>query len=321
MFPNNHQPQPYDQCMWDLNRLRMWRAVVSAGSVTAAARNLQYSPASVSQQVIALQQTVGFPLYRRVGRGIEVTEAGRRFAEETDALFAESTRLTRVVNTIRSGPRERISIGCPSSVAKEWIPAVLREAVQHHPDLQFDVLTNEPLLGADPRRPDIEVTSEPGHADAKPVAGYRSEHLVDDAYMLVIPRGHPDSARSAVPVAELSSLPLLDLDVQESATGDVIDEAMRAAGIDPPYVARADDHYGVLAMVAAGIGVAPLPRLAAQDLPESLTLVPLTDPVPFRRMVLRVRKSLAHLPHISTLRNAFVRASGATAEETRTSKE
>lgn len=73
--------------MWDLQRLRIWRAVASTGSVTAAARNLDYSPASVSQQIIALQRSVGLPLYRRAGRGIEITEAGRRFAEESESLF------------------------------------------------------------------------------------------------------------------------------------------------------------------------------------------------------------------------------------------
>lgn len=293
----------------------MWRAVVSAGSVTAAARNLQYSPASVSAQVIALQQTVGFPLYRRVGRGIEVTEAGRRFAEETDPLFSESARLTRVVDAIRSGPRARITIGCPSSIAKEWIPTVLREAVAHHPDLQFDVLTNEPFVGADQRRPDIEISSEPGHADPQPVVRYRSEHLVDDAYVLVLPQQHTVAAHPTVSAAQLADLPLLDLDVQGSATGDVIDEVMRAAGIAPLYVARADDHYGVLAMVAAGMGVAPLPRLAVGDLPAGLTTRPLVDPVPYRRMVLRIDERIAHLAHISSIRDAFVRVAGETAAD------
>lgn len=312
MFPYDHQPEPYDQGMWDLNRLRMWRAVVSTGSVTDAARNLQYSPASVSQQIIALQQAVGFPLYRRAGRGIEITEAGRRFAEETDDLFHESARLTDVVDSLRSGPRGRVVIGCSSSVAREWIPAVLHEAVARFPHLRYDVMTNEPFTGVDRQRPDVDVVSEPGHAEPMTGSGFSSDHLIDDEYVLVLPVDHPLREHSLVSVGQLADEPLLDPDVQGSATGDVIDHAARAAGISPRYAARADDHYGILAMVSAGIGLAALPRLAVAELPADLTSRPLTDPTPFRRIMLHVDHRVAHLPHVEFLRTAFIRT--ATAE-------
>lgn len=309
--PYNHQSLPYDRGMWDLNRLRMWRAVVSTGSVTEAARNLQYSPASVSQQIIALQQAVGFPLYRRVGRGIEITEAGRRFAAETNDLFEESARLTDVVDALRSGPRGHVSIGCSSSVAREWIPGVLREAVARFPHLRYDVMTNEPFTGTDRQRADVDVVSEPGHAEPVTRGGLRSDHLVDDTYLLVLPADHPLSEHSVVSVGQLADEPLLDPDVQGSATGDVIDHAARAAGISPRYAARADDHYGILAMVSAGIGLAALPRLAVAQLPADLTSRPLTDPTPYRRIMLHVDRRVAHLPHVEFLREAFIRTATA----------
>ena len=311
-FLHDHQPEPYDGRMWDLNRLRMWRAVVSTESVTEAARNLQYSPASVSQQIIALQQAVGFPLYRRVGRGIEITEAGRRFADETDVLFRESARLTDVVDSLRSGPRGRVSIGCSSSVAREWIPGVLRDAVARFPDLSYDVMTNEPFTGLERQRADVDVASEPGHTEETARGGFSRDHLLDDAYLLILPADHTLSEHSEVSVGQLADEPLLDPDVQGSATGDVIDHAARAAGISPRYAARADDHYGILAMVAAGIGLAALPRLAVAELPADLTSRPLTDPTPYRRIVLHVDRRVAHLPHIEFLRDAFIRTAAAT---------
>lgn len=292
----------------------MWRAVVSTESVTEAARNLQYSPASVSQQIIALQQAVGFPLYRRVGRGIAITEAGRRFADETDALFRESARLTDVVDSLRSGPRGRVSIGCSSSVAREWIPEVLREAVARFPDLSYDVLTNEPFTGLERQRADVDVdvASEPGHTEETTRGGFSRDHLLNDAYLLVLPADHTLSEQFEVSMGQLADEPLLDPDVQGSATGDVIDHTARAAGISPRYAARADDHYGILAMVSAGIGLAVLPRLAVAELPAGLTSRPLTDPTPYRRIVLHVDRRVAHLPHIQFLRDAFIRTAAAT---------
>ncbi len=293
--------------MWDLNRLRMWRAVVSAESVTDAARNLQYSPASVSQQIIALQRDVGLPLYRRVGRGIEITEAGRRFAEESDDLFHESARLTDVVDSLRTAPRGRVTIGCSSSVAREWIPRVLREAVAAYPHLRYDVWTNEPSASPGRHRTDLDVVSEPGHTETVPRSGFSGDHLIDDAFVLILPTAHPLSEQASVPFGRLASEPLLDPDVQGSATGDVIDHAARAAGFSPRYAARADDHYGILAMVSAGIGLAVLPRLAVAELPTDLTTRLLTDPTPTRRIVLHVDRRVAHLQHVEFLRASFVR--------------
>ena len=308
--------------MWDLQRLRIWRAVVSTGSVSAAARNLDFAPASVSQQIIALQRAVGVPLYRRAGRGIEITEAGRRFAEESESLFAESARLDRVVDRLRAPAAARVVLACPSSIAKEWIPAVLSETTARHPGLRFDILTNEPVRRTDGPAPHIDISVRAGGDDTPvPASGAAGgtahrrglapadgEVLAEDAYQLVVRDDHPVAGRHEVRVAELADLPLLDLDVEGSISGDVMDEAARAAGITPQHVARADDHYGLLAMVRAAVGVAPLPRLAALDLPAGLTAVSLVDPVPRRSIVLRCDDAVRHLPHIADIRAELVRA-------------
>ena len=308
--------------MWDLQRLRIWRAVVSTGSVSAAARNLDFAPASVSQQIIALQRAVGVPLYRRAGRGIEITEAGRRFAAESESLFAESARLDRVVDRLRAPAAARVVLACPSSVAKEWIPAVLSETTARHPGLRFDILTNEPVRRTDGPAPHIDISVRAGGDDTpvpasgapggtahrRGLAPADGEVLAEDAYQLVVRDDHPVAGRHEVRVAELADLPLLDLDVEGSISGDVMDEAARAAGITPQHVARADDHYGLLAMVMAGVGVAPLPSLAALDLPAGLTAVSLVDPVPRRSIVLRCDDAVRHLPHIADIRAELVRA-------------
>ena len=308
--------------MWDLQRLRIWRAVVSTGSVSAAARNLDFAPASVSQQIIALQRNVGVPLYRRAGRGIEITEAGRRFAAESESLFAESARLDRVVDRLRAPAAARVVLACPSSVAKEWIPAVLSETTARHPGLRFDILTNEPVRRTDGPAPHIDISVRAGGDDTpvpasgapggtahrRGLAPADGEVLAEDAYQLVVRDDHPVAGRHEVRVAELADLPLLDLDVEGSISGDVMDEAARAAGITPQHVARADDHYGLLAMVMAAVGVAPLPRLAALDLPAGLTAVSLVDPVPRRSIVLRCDDAVRHLPHIADIRAELVRA-------------
>lgn len=295
---NNHQGLPYDDPVWDLNRLRIWCAVVEVASVNGAARNLQYSPATVSQHIIALEKTVGFPIYARVGRGIEITAAGRRLAEQAKTLFAEVDRFSDFVDSVRTGPRPHLRIRCFSSVGRAWVPAVLRRVVERYPDLQFDITTNEPGLGADQRLGDIEITNEPGQAEPRQVPGYQRESLLEDDYLVVLPEAHPLTGYAEVSMALLADQPLVELGMVGSPTALVIDHATQAAGFTPRYVAQADDHYGILAMVAAGVGITVLPRLALAELPPGVTTRPLVDPTPIRRVVLLVRQDLAHLEHM-----------------------
>lgn len=312
IFTNNHQAQTYDGRVWDLNRLRVWCAVVEAGSVNGAARNLRYAAASVSQHIIALQRTVGFPIYHRVGRGIEITAAGRRLAERATVLFADVDEFSAFVESVRRGPRPQVRIGCFSSAGRAWVPAVLRGVVERFPDLRFDITTNEPLLGTEHRPGDLEIINEPGQDDPHEVAGYHRETLLQDDYLVVLPEAHPLSGYAEVPVALLGDEPLVELGMPGSPTARVIEHATQAAGFTPRYVARADDHYGILAMVAAGIGLTVLPRLALADVPAGLTVRPLVDPTPVRRVVLLVRQDIVHLEHIR-LACALVRQQAAAA--------
>ncbi|MDN6529792.1 MAG: LysR family transcriptional regulator [Brevibacterium sp.] len=88
--------------MWDLNRLRIWRAVVATGSVVDAAKSLNYTSATVSQHITNLQKAVGVPLYRRAGRGIEITDLGNSLAEESYDVFTGLSRLDTLVESFRT---------------------------------------------------------------------------------------------------------------------------------------------------------------------------------------------------------------------------
>ncbi|SMY13196.1 LysR substrate-binding domain-containing protein [Brevibacterium jeotgali] len=106
-------------------------------------------------------------------------------------------------------------------------------------------MTNEPLLGAERRFGDVDITNEPGHTGPAEVPGYQREVLIDDDYMIVLPLDHPLVEQNEVAVAQLAGEPMVDLAILGSPTGAVIDRATQAAGFIPNYVARADDHYGL----------------------------------------------------------------------------
>ena len=97
--------------MIDMTRLRVFRAVVHAGTVHAAAANLGYSPSSVSQHINALQRETGLTLFEKSGRGITPTPAGLALAEGSEEIMSSFGRLTGLVEDLREGRTGTLTIG------------------------------------------------------------------------------------------------------------------------------------------------------------------------------------------------------------------
>ncbi|HBX81447.1 MAG TPA: LysR family transcriptional regulator, partial [Propionibacteriaceae bacterium] len=79
--------------MFDLNRLRILRAVVASGSVNETARRLGYRPSTVSQHLKTLSTEVGFPLVEHVGRGIRPTPAAVELSKASVEVLDANARL------------------------------------------------------------------------------------------------------------------------------------------------------------------------------------------------------------------------------------
>ena len=117
MFLTNHAAMLYDSDMFDVQRLRVFRAVVASGSVQAAAEHLGYTPSAVSQQIAALQRETGLVLFEKAGRGITPTATARVLAAESEELMDSVNRLGAVVNHLREGRSGSLTIGAFSSAA------------------------------------------------------------------------------------------------------------------------------------------------------------------------------------------------------------
>ncbi|GAA4283301.1 LysR family transcriptional regulator [Brevibacterium daeguense] len=284
--------------MIDLHRLAVWRAVVASGSVNRAAANLQYSPATISQHIIALQKSVGLTLYQRRGRGIEPTPVGLRLAEESADVFGSVRRLEAILEDLRTGPSPQLTIGCFSSAAKEWLPAVVAEVVAQFPDLRFEIMIVQPAEVPGRRANDIEILPEIPAEKPTVIPGCTRGELLMEECVLVVAADHRFASAAEVAMADLEPEAWVDPDMHGTPANRVAVLACHAAGFEPRFTAGSDDHYAALAMVAAGIGITVLPRLAARDLPAGLRSVPLVDPTPKRRIALQVRDSVAHLDYV-----------------------
>src|SRR5688500_11482729 len=105
--------------------LALLRAVARAGGVTAAAERLSISQPAVSAQLRALERSLGLTLLERSGRGVQLTEHGRRMLAYADRIFALAEDLQREAAALRDGTAGRLVVGASTTVGEYVLPAVL----------------------------------------------------------------------------------------------------------------------------------------------------------------------------------------------------
>ena len=287
--------------MIDVQRLRVFRAVVASGSVQAAADHLGYTPSAVSQQISALQRETGLVLFEKAGRGITPTATAKVLAAESEDLMESLNRLGGVVDHLREGRSGSLTIGAFSSAAQFWLPPVAKGLRREFPDLVLDLSLNE--LGPEPANParrDLDVTTEDADMDGVERPGHSRHVLTEESYVVVAPRGHEllEEWDTQVPMGALAGQALIDNDYHGNTCTQIIRNACRAAGFAPRYVARTEDHHTALAFVAAGVGATIIPSLAFPEAMAGVGIRELVNPSPRRRIVVHVRDGAADAPPV-----------------------
>ncbi len=271
--------------MIDTTRLRVFRAVVHAGTVHAAAANLGYSPSSVSQQITTLQRETGLRLFEKSGRGITPTPAGLALAEGSEEVMASLGRLSGLVDDLREGRTGTLSIGTFPSAGQYLIPQVARTLAAEFPSLLLSLDLIDVVDG--PRSPyDIELRAEDPSLPPTTVDGHRRFELLVEPYVVVLPRDHPLATHPEIGLDYLAGERLIAEGAADTTCSGILRRAYAAFGATPRYVARTSDHHAAVELVSAGLGLTLLPRLAMGRLGEDLIERPVAgDGAPRRRIV------------------------------------
>ncbi|KXP12272.1 LysR family transcriptional regulator [Tsukamurella pulmonis] len=282
--------------MLDAHRLMIFRSVAATGSVAAAAASLGYTPSAVSQHVAALQRETGLKLLERVGRGVELTPAGRVLATEADGVLSRLNDLGATVDDLRAGKANRITMNVFATAGTHWMPAVVQTLSAEFPDTRLRLRIEDEVTEIAARRPDLAVAVRQEHGQTTAVPGFSHEDLVVESYVAVVPEGHAFAGRELVDMAELEHERWIDNDVRRGACRQAVLDACAAAGFTPRFVVETTDYPSALRFVARGVGVTVLPRLGATELPPGTVAVDVCNPAPRRTIVAYVKDSECRNP-------------------------
>ncbi|AXB47602.1 LysR family transcriptional regulator [Amycolatopsis albispora] len=288
--------------MLNLERLRVLRAVSATGSVSGAAAQLHVTTSAVSQQLARLEREVGQRLLERNGRGIRLTDAATLLAAHGDRLLAQVEEVEAELARHRGAVAGALSVAAFATAARGLLPGALRALRAEYPALEPRMDEQEPpeaVAGLCRGDVDVAVVQDWPEAPLVLPEGLSRDYLLDDPLDLAVPAGHPLAGRAEVPLPELGA--------EEWITwtdGQLCHDWLTRTLEAPRIVHTASEHSTQLALVAAGLGVAVLPRLGRGHVPEGVRVVPI-HPGPARQVHVLWRTSAARRPAIRAVVTAL----------------
>ena len=248
--------------MIDARRLRVLREVAEHGTVAAAADALHLTPSAVSQQLAALEREVGQPVVERNGRGVRLTGAAEVLVGHANVVLAQLEAAAADVAAYADGLVGTVRIaGFATGIAEIVAPAAAALRATH-PRLGLAIAEQEaPGCFVAVSRGDADLALSMASRLAPPVDDPRYERLAlrVDPLDAVLPAAHPRAGDDAVDLAALASEPFVG-PPDGTSCHDVTVNGCAAAGFTPGFAHRSLDYYAMMALVAAGLGVALVPR-------------------------------------------------------------
>ncbi|NIH82598.1 LysR family transcriptional regulator [Amycolatopsis viridis] len=268
--------------MLDVRRLQVLRAVVVGGSISAAARNLGYTPSAISQQLSTLEREAGALLLERVGRGVRPTPAGALLSEHAEALSVQLSQAEAELADLKAGRTGRLAIRYFATAGASLVPPAVAALRSEYPGVQLDLRLLEPGEAlSQVENGDADVAIVVFHGEYRK-AGVEQYHLLDDPYRVTLPKTHPLARKKVVDLTDLADEPWINNEVTPGPCRDVLMAACGAAGFVPNFAMECEDYATAQGFVAAGLGISLVPVLGLGAPQPGAVVRRIRNPEPIR---------------------------------------
>jgi DNA-binding transcriptional LysR family regulator len=286
--------------MIDLGRLRALHAVASYRTVLAASDALHCTPSAVSQQLAKLERETGATLIEKDGRRIRLTEAGRVLAAHAERVLATVDEAEAALAAHRDTVMGRLTVASFPTACRALLPGALQRLEAEHPQLATGLVEVNPHEGLDMLHRghvDLAVLDDWPEAALHYPTGIAHAELGRDVADLIVPANHPIGAKAALRT-------LTGERWISTNAGDICHEWLIRVlpGVRPDF--HVGEFETQLILIAAGLGIAMIPRLARPALPAGVRVVTV-DPEPSRRVVVAWREASAARPAIRAAEEAL----------------
>jgi DNA-binding transcriptional LysR family regulator len=242
----------------EFRQLRYFVAVAEELHFGRAARRLHMAQPPLSQQIRALEETLGVPLFLRTSRKVELTEQGRLFLEQALGLLAGAEKARATMRAAHRGEEGRISIGYVTSAAYSLMPAILREFNRTRPNVEircFEMNFSDQWAALEDGRIQVGLNRTRSSDPA-----FISEVLINEHLVLALPSSFPQAKKEKLRLRDVADEGFIMSSRAYSTTYyDAVIAACRKAGFSPRVVQEGNSVQTLLALVGAGLGVTLAP--------------------------------------------------------------
>lgn len=274
----------------ELRHLRYFVAVAEELHFGRAAQRLHIAQPPLSQQIRKLEETIGHSLFQRTSRNVKLTAAGEELlkrAQQTLRKVAEDIDNTRRVGRGEVGT---LTVGFIASSMLTVFPQMLSVYRRQFPEVELrlrEFYTSGLLRALQDGTADIGFTRDAGSDED----GVRTEVLLPEAYLAVVPIRHPLAKRSSLRVSDLrgEAFVLFSPGVGQSAW-DKVERLCRQGGFRPRVVQEAPHWLSILRLVSAGLGVTIAPVCVAGIADDQVRCLRLRDAKIFSHLELAYRE-------------------------------
>jgi LysR family transcriptional regulator, transcription activator of glutamate synthase operon len=264
----------------ELRQLEYFRVVAREHNLTRASEQLFVAQPSLSRQIRKLEDELGAPLFDRTSRGMHLTAIGEVFLDYVERGFAQFEAGRTAVRELLGPEHGQVRMALLPAIGSALIPEPLALFWSSHPQVQFTLrqgTTGEALRLLLNEEVDLVVVTASWQLDE--VHEITRAPLLSDELYAVLPSNHPLASRAKLSLSELAGATFV-MPRAGSGLRAVLIEALHAAGIEPTITVEGDDFATVRGLVAAGMGISLLPRLALHESGRLRPAVVKLDPAP-----------------------------------------
>jgi DNA-binding transcriptional LysR family regulator len=286
--------------MLDLARLRALHAVHVHGSVGAAASALGYTPSAVSQQISKLERETRTVLLERQGRGVTLTDAAQVLVETAQEVMSLVEAAEVALEEQRGRPAGRLTVAAFPTAACGLLPPVLAELAARYPQLELRLSEVDAHLSVDLVARgvvDLAVAHDWDIARLPVPEGLERTVIGEDRCDVLVPAGHRLADRGSLVRADVARERWI-CQPPGSVCHEWLVRTLREAGTEPDMAYQVGEYRTQVALVAAGLGIALVPRLGRGGIPGSVAVLRL-EPAPVRRLYALWRAGASRRPSIT----------------------
>jgi DNA-binding transcriptional LysR family regulator len=289
--------------MLHLGRLRVLTEVLQRGSFSAAAEALSYTQSAISQAIARLEAETGTRLVVRDRRGVRPTAAGATLVEHAEAIFAQVEAAQADLAAVLGVRGGRLRVASFPSAGATLMPLAIAAFRERHPDVSLTLAEGEPEEIAPRLRAgefDLALLFEFPGVRERPGSGLKTVTLLEDPMHVVLHGDHPLAAKPALKLTDLRDEEWVQTSAPSPCSRHVVRSCL-AAGFEPKVTFESDDYETVQGLVAAGVGVALIPRLALTHVHSGIVVRSLAPSSPVRTVVAATMSGPGVVPAATTM--------------------